>query len=42
MISVAGPRVTRLTDTTLEWRQEKPQPALLKKLREMGIFLRER
>ena len=42
VMAAAGPRVTRLTDTTLEWRQEKPTPALLKKLREMGIFLRER
>ncbi|SPF51080.1 hypothetical protein SBA4_4590043 [Candidatus Sulfopaludibacter sp. SbA4] len=42
VISAAGGRVTRLTDTTLEWHEQKPQPALLKKLREMGIFLRER
>jgi len=42
VISVAGTCVTRLTDTTLEWHQHKPQPALLKKLREMGIYVRER
>lgn len=40
VISVAGKRVTRLTDTTLEWHDDKPPPALLKKLREMGIFIR--
>ena len=38
--AVAGSRVTRLTETTLAWNESKPQPALLKKLREMGIFLR--
>jgi hypothetical protein len=42
VMSVASGRVTRLTDTTLEWHEQKPQPALLKKLREMGIFVRER
>ncbi len=40
VIAAAGGRVTRLTETTLEWREEKPPPALLKKLREMGIFLK--
>ncbi|HEY2012385.1 MAG TPA: helicase-associated domain-containing protein [Bryobacteraceae bacterium] len=40
VISVAGRHVTRLTDTTLEWHDQKPQAALVKKLREMGIFVR--
>ena len=42
LMSVAGIRVTRLTGTILEWHEKKPAPALLKKLREMGIFLWEK
>lgn len=40
VMAVSGSRATRLTDTIIEWHEEKPAPALLKKLREMGIFLR--
>jgi hypothetical protein len=38
--AVAGKKVTRLTDTTLELPDSKAEPALRKKLREMGIFVR--
>ena len=40
VMAAVGSRATRLNDTTIEWHEEKPAPALLKKLREMGIFLR--
>ena len=38
--AVAGKKVTRLTDTTLELPDSKAEAALRKKLREMGIFVR--
>ena len=38
VISAAGPRVTRLTDTTLEWRQEKPSPRSSRSCGKWGSF----
>ena len=38
--AIAGKKVTRLTDTTLELPDSKAEAALRKKLREMGIFIR--
>ena len=40
VLSAAGKHVTRLSPTTLELRATKPTPALLRKLRESGIFWR--
>lgn len=40
VMAAVGSRATRLNDTTIEWHEEKPAPSLLKKLRDMGIFLR--
>jgi len=41
VISAAGQQVVALTETVLEWRGGKPPSAVVKKLREMGVFLRE-
>lgn len=40
VIAVAGKKVTRLTDTTLELPHGKAEAELRRKLREMGIFAR--
>jgi hypothetical protein len=40
VLSAAGKHVTRLSPTTLELHAPKPTPALLRKLRESGIFWR--
>jgi hypothetical protein len=40
VLTVAGKKASRLTETTLELLEPKAQPSLLKKLREMGIFVR--
>jgi hypothetical protein len=40
LLATAGSKAARITDTTLELLDRKAQPALLRKLREIGIFVR--